>query len=78
MQTNHLDTVVFTEVAGNGVLHHGPEIGPVLSLREDAVAQGLGIIATLGSLGHLEYDFRGFAHLSAAIIAREIGAPEPP
>ena len=67
MQSNHLDTAVFTEVAGYGIPHHGLKIGPVLSLGEDAVAQGPSVIAALNSFGHLKYDLRGVAHFSTSI-----------
>jgi len=57
MKPDHSRTVGVSKVAGDGVLDHCLEVGPILTLSENRVAKGAGIIATLYSFGYFKNYF---------------------
>ena len=55
MQPDDLGRTALVEMAEYGVFRHGLQIGPILSLRKNAMVQRLGVIAAFGRLGHFKF-----------------------
>ena len=58
MKPDYSKAVGVGEVAGDSVLHHCLEVGPILALRENGVSEGAGVIPSLRQLQSLQRLFR--------------------
>ena len=70
VQVNHLWPVILIKMTPNCVLHHCPELTECLSLRENRLAEGLGLISTLRRPFDYKDEFTGTQDLSQQSIRR--------
>ena len=60
VEPDYLGRVLLIEMAQHGVPDHRFEVGPVISLRDDAMPERSGVVAALGSFGDFEDDLTAF------------------
>ena len=70
VQVNHLWPVILIKMTPDCVPHHCPALTECLSLRENRLAKGFGLITILRRLFHYKDDFTGTHSLSQQSIRR--------